>query len=230
MPDARAGGPWADRAKRFARSAALPFDARYFALIARAPAAACAALLTDEFRAAIDPGAAEAGYLRAIEPARGADPLHRALHADLALYLPGDLLPLADRVSMAHGLELRVPFLDHRLLEFAARIPAAHKIRRGETKHVLRRAVRDLVPAALLRRPKQGFSAPTQVWFRGPLREFVEDTLAPTPIRQGGVLRPGAVRALLDEHWRRRANHDDRIFALLTFVLWQRAYFGAAAA
>jgi asparagine synthase (glutamine-hydrolysing) len=155
---------------------------------------------------------------------QGADPLHRALHADLALYLPGDLLPLSDRVTMAHGLELRVPFLDHELLEFAARIPAEYKVRGAELKHVLRRAVADLVPPNLLRRPKMGFSAPTQVWFRGPLRDYVEDTLSHTAVAAGGVFRPAAVRELLDAHFARRENHDDRLFALLTFTVWQREY------
>ena len=127
---------------------------------------------------------------------------------------------------MAHSLEVRVPFLDHVLLEFAARIPPEYKLRRMERKHVLKRAVRDLLPASFFSRRKMGFSAPLAVWFREELRPFVEDTLSAGAIRDGRVFRYEAVRRLLDDHYARRANRDNQIWALITFTLWQQRYLG----
>jgi asparagine synthase (glutamine-hydrolysing) len=150
--------------------------------------------------------------------------LNRALYADLKLYLPGNLLTVADRISMAHSLEVRVPFLDHELLEFAARIPPGYKLRGMERKHVLKRAVADLLPESFFRRRKMGFSPPLTVWFRNELRSFVEDTLSESAIRRAGVFRFPAVRRLLDAHFARQGNYDNQIWALVTFMLWYREY------
>ena len=130
---------------------------------------------------------------------------------------------------MAHSLEVRVPYLDHRLLEFAARIPAQLKLRRMERKHLLKRAVRDLLPESFFHRRKMGFSAPLAVWFREELRDYVEDVLARPAIEAGGVFRYEAVRRILDDHFARRANYDNLIWALLVFALWQADYLRGAA-
>jgi asparagine synthase (glutamine-hydrolysing) len=127
-------------------------------------------------------------------------------------------------MSMAHSLEVRVPFLDHELLEFAARIPAQYKLRKMEKKFVLRRAVRDLLPESFFQRRKMGFSPPMTVWFRGDLRSYVEDTLSERAIRDAGVFQYKAVRRLLDDHFARRANYDNQIWALIVFVLWYADY------
>jgi asparagine synthase (glutamine-hydrolysing) len=226
LPDPRSGSPWAQRAKRFARAMELPFDERYFELVAQSARAEREALLSPEIRAQIDLDEPRSHFHAALAPVRAAHPLNRALFADLKLYLPGDLLALTDRISMAHSLEVRVPFLDHVLLEFAARIPPEYKLRRMERKHVLKRAVRDLLPASFFSRRKMGFSAPLAVWFREELRPFVEDTLSADAIRDGGVFRYEAVRRILDDHYARRANRDNQIWALITFTLWQQRYLG----
>ncbi len=142
-----------------------------------------------------------AHFQAAIAPARAADPLHRALFADLKLYLPGDLLTLTDRMSMAHSLEVRVPFLDHRLLEYAATIPPELKLRGMERKHILKRAVRDLLPPEILNRRKMGFSVPLTVWFRGELRRSSR-TCSPSPrfaTWASSTIRQ--VRRVLDDHF-----------------------------
>ena len=163
-----------------------------------------------------------------LDPVAGAHPLNQALYADLKLYLPGDLLTLSDRVSMAHSLELRVPYLDHRLLEFGATIPPELKLRGMERKHLLKRAVRDLLPESFFSRRKMGFSAPLAVWFRNELRDFVEGVLSRDAVERAGVLRYDAVRDVLDRHYARKANYDNVIWALVMFGLWHASYVEAA--
>jgi asparagine synthase (glutamine-hydrolysing) len=224
LPDSRRGSHLAGRLKRFARTLDLEFDERYLALITAFQLKERAELLAPDLQAAIELDAPAALYRRALQPAAAADPLHRALFADLKLYLPGDLLTLTDRMSMAHALEVRVPYLDHRLLEYAATIPPRLKLKGMERKHLLKRAVADLLPASVLDRGKMGFSVPLTVWFRSELRSFVEDVLSQGAVRDVGVFHYPAVRRLLDEHFALRANHDNQIWALLTFMLWHRAY------
>jgi asparagine synthase (glutamine-hydrolysing) len=96
-----------------------------------------------------------------------------------------------------------------------------------ERKHILRRAVRDLLPASFFDRRKMGFSPPMTVWFRGELRPFVEDTLSETAIRNAGVFQYAGVRRLLDDHFARRANYDNQIWALIVFMLWHRDYIAS---
>jgi asparagine synthase (glutamine-hydrolysing) len=224
IPDPKSGDPWGQRIKRFVQAMDLPFDERYYHLLAQTTRATREALLTPEFAEQIDLDEPRTHFQSVLDEVTGAHALNQALYADLKLYLPGDLLTLCDRVSMAHSLEVRVPYLDHRLLEFAARIPAALKLRRLERKHLLKRAVRDLLPESFFHRRKMGFSAPLAVWFREELRGYVEDVLARPAIEAGGVFRYDAVRRILDDHYARRANYDNLIWALLVFALWQADY------
>jgi asparagine synthase (glutamine-hydrolysing) len=230
LPDSRRGSHLAGRLKRFARTLDLDFDARYFAFLTAFQREERRALLHPDMAAAIDLDAPAALFRRTLAPAAAADPLHRALFADLKLYLPGDLLTLTDRMSMAHSLEVRVPFLDHRLLELAATIPASLKLRGMERKHILKRAVADLLPPEVRNRRKMGFSVPLTVWFRKELRAFVEDVLSPGAVRESGVFHYPEVRRLLDEHFTCRENHDNQIWGLITFMLWHREYLEAPAA
>jgi len=228
LPDPRSGHPFAQRAKRFMRAMDLPFDQRYFELLSQMSREARASLLTPEILEQIDLDDPYSHFQTCIDEVRDAAPLHRALFADLKLYLPGDLLTLTDRMSMAHSLEVRVPFLDHRLLEFAACIPPRHKLAGMQLKHVLRRAVADLLPPDFFRRRKMGFSAPLGLWFREDLRDFVEDTLSREAIARTGTFRYAAIRGILDDHYARRANYDNQIWALITFTLWHQDYIAGS--
>jgi asparagine synthase (glutamine-hydrolysing) len=227
LPDPRSGNQWAQRIKRFVRSAGEPFDDRYFEFLAQLTRDARAEILAPDLLAQIELDEPRDHHRALLAEVREADPLNRALYSDLKLYLPGDLLTLTDRMSMAHSLEVRVPFLDHELLEFAARIPPRYKLRRMERKYILRRAVRDLLPESFFQRRKMGFSPPMTVWFRGELRSFVEDTLSERAIRETGVFRYDAVRRLLDDHFARRANYDNQIWALIVFMLWHADYIAS---
>ena len=151
-------------------------------------------------------------------------PVDLGLFADLYLYLPDDLLTLCDRVSMAHSLEVRVPFLDHLLVEFVARIPAFFKVRGLQKKFIFRRAITDWLPKAHFKAPKQGFSVPMAAWLRGSLRPMLCDLVASQEWRTSGWLNYVAVQKLVDEHLAGRENHESRLWAVLCFKEWERQY------
>jgi asparagine synthase (glutamine-hydrolysing) len=153
----------------------------------------------------------------------------RAAFADIHSYLPDDLLVKVDVASMAHGLEARSPFLDHELMEFAATIPAREKLRRWQTKAVLKSAMADRLPRQLLHRRKMGFGVPIDRWLREELREMTCDTLLSDRAGARGLFRPAEIRLLLDDHMSgRRANHY-RIWALLFLELWFRMWIDPSA-
>ncbi|MBI1179238.1 MAG: amidotransferase 1, exosortase A system-associated [Alphaproteobacteria bacterium] len=163
------------------------------------------------------------------QAAAGADPLKQAQYADIKTWLPGDILVKVDRASMAHGLEVRAPFLDHRLLDWGLNLPAAVKIAGGEKKAVLKRAMEPFVPRDLLYRPKQGFSAPIGPWFRGPLRETVREALTGPLLARSGYVEPAAVTRLLDQHQSGLRDHSRSLWLLLMFQGFLRHDAGRAA-
>lgn len=153
-----------------------------------------------------------------------ADFRNRMLYADTHFYCPEDCLTKVDRMTMAWSLEARVPLLDHDLVEFMAAVPPHWKLRGLTSKHLLREAVRELLPTSLLRKRKQGFSVPVGPWLRGPLYGAACDLLLDARARQRGWLRPEAVRRLLEEHRTGRADHGHRLYALLGLEVWARQY------
>ena len=149
--------------------------------------------------------------------------LERMSHADLQTYLV-ELLMKQDQMSMAASVESRVPFLDHRFVEYAAALPGRFKLRGWRTKAVLREALRDVVPPEILNRKKMGFPVPLGRWLRGPfaalLREYV---LAPRAL-QRNLFDPAGVRGMVDEHLTGRSNHGDRLWLLINLEIWQRIF------
>ncbi len=150
--------------------------------------------------------------------------LNKFLWADQKYYLADDILYKCDRMSMAHSLEVRPPFLDHRIVEFAARLPEQFKIRGPVLKFILRELMRDKLPPAVLSRPKEGFDIPAHRWFRGPLRPMAEEVLSPENVRATGLFRAGVVERIKSDHFRRRANYGYQLWGLLTLFLWMRRW------
>jgi asparagine synthase (glutamine-hydrolysing) len=154
---------------------------------------------------------------------------HRMMYLDSVSYLPGDILVKVDRASMAVSLEARAPLLDHRVVEFAWRLPLAQKVRDGRGKWLLRQVLDRYVPKALVDRPKQGFGVPVNEWLRGPLRGWAEDLLDPALLRREGVLRPEPVRQRWREHLAGTHHHGFALWNILMFQAWHARWRGAAA-
>jgi asparagine synthase (glutamine-hydrolysing) len=166
----------------------------------------------------------DARYDRVIRGLAIENTLDLGLFADLHLYLPDDLLTLTDRISMAHSLEVRVPFLDHELVEFVARMPARFKVHRFRTKILFRRAIAPWVPKGHLARSKQGFSVPLAEWLRGSLRPMLSDLVASQNWRESPWLNQFTVRRLVDEHLTGKVSHEVRLWAIICFLEWERQY------
>jgi asparagine synthase (glutamine-hydrolysing) len=152
------------------------------------------------------------------------DPLARMLYVDTRFYLPSDMLVKVDRMSMAVSLEARVPFLDYRLVEFAASVPSHVKFKGRVRKYLLKKALLPYVDRELLYRKKAGFNVPKNVWLRGALRPMALDLLAESRLRRHGLLRLPVVQRLLRDHMEMRADNSFQIWSLLIFQLWHERF------
>ncbi len=157
-------------------------------------------------------------------PLEGAGIVDRYLRVDQNYYLPDDILYKTDRMSMAHSLEVRPPFLDPRIVDFAASLPPSLKIRGFRQKFILKELMRTKLPKAVLTRKKTGFDIPTHDWFRGPLRELLMDTLKPETIEDTGVFDAHAIHSLIRDHMERRTNIGYHLWGLLTLFLWMKRW------
>jgi asparagine synthase (glutamine-hydrolysing) len=212
----------------FLRGLGYSEAARNQALLGGLPVARQAALLAADMRealACVDP---YEDVEAALAGCASDDPAARIVHRYCKLYLAGQNLANADRASMAVGLELRAPFLDHRFVELVGRIPAALRLQGlGRLKRLLKRAVADRLPPEILARGKQGFGVPLGAWFRGPLAASLRAALAPSHIRSAGLFDPSAVERLINEHVAGRRDHARVLWSLLVFELWRREHLGS---
>jgi asparagine synthase (glutamine-hydrolysing) len=166
-------------------------------------------------------------YRHYFDDSKSQDPLSRMLYVDTRFYLPSDMLIKVDRMSMANSLEARVPFLDHRLVEFAARIPSEVKFKGRVRKHLLKKGLEPLLGREILHRKKAGFNVPKNVWLRGPLRAMAHDLLSADRLARHGLFQAQVVQRLLREHDDRRADHSFQLWSLLVFQLWYDQFIDA---
>lgn len=218
IPDSISPNSLSRRARRFLQAAALPPLERYLRWLSVFDQGQLGALVSDEFAATV-PIAGLAERIGLNGSFRG-DQVAAAQLLDLRLYLPDDLLVKVDIASMASSLEVRCPFLDRELVEFAVRLPTRLKLRGGRRKYLLKRAFDGLVPSANLHRRKQGFGVPLGRWFREDLRSFTEEVVLSPRALERGYFRPEALRDLVREHVTGRVDHMHRLWALLMLELW----------
>jgi asparagine synthase (glutamine-hydrolysing) len=158
-----------------------------------------------------------ARILRNMPPVPG---INRYLLFDQQYYLPDDILYKADRMSMAHSLEVRPPFLDHRIVEFAASLPENYKLRGSRLKFLLKELMKGKLPPAILRRKKVGFDIPAHDWFRGVLKPLLLDTLTERSVRETQIFRWEGVQAVIKRHMERRESFGYHLWGLLILFLW----------
>jgi len=149
--------------------------------------------------------------------------LDRLLYADIKTYLH-ELLMKQDQMSMATSIESRVPFLDHKLVEFTAKLPERLKLRGGTTKYVLRQAMKDVLPDAILNRPKMGFPVPIGTWFRGAYHSVVDEYVLSDRAQSRGIFNADYVRDIVRRH-QVGEDHSERLWSLVNFEIWQRRFF-----
>lgn len=152
------------------------------------------------------------------------DDLTRMLWVDLRLGLPADMLTKVDRMSMLHSLEVRVPFLDHELVEYAFSLPGHLKLNGKQTKWILKEAFKDLLPDSILYRRKHGFDVPVGEWFRGDLRDMIEDVCSEATTSRRGLFNPRQIRSLIMDHQDGKRDYNNHLWMLLSLELWQRRY------
>lgn len=214
------GTRWLGRWRRFVRSAALGRADRY-----RLWAGVFTGRHKTGLTAAVDGAPAERGLVEELfQRAEALDAVDAMLMVDTAFYLPTDLLVKTDIASMANSLEVRAPFLDYRLMEFAARLPSRMKLRGLTGKYLLKRAMEGIVPSEPLHRRKRGFAVPVSRWLRAELRGFLSEHLVPSHAARQGLLRQEMLKGLVDEHVEGRADHAQQLWTLLAFELWYRAF------
>ncbi len=210
-------------AQRFFSVAAAPMTARHTRWVGYFDSAAKSQLYSRAFLQQLH-GARDGWLGTLFQEVATLDPVDAAMAVDVRSYLPFDLLVKVDITSMANSLEARSPFLDHEVMEFAARLPVHLKMRGGQLKSLLKRTFADLLPPANVQRRKMGFGVPLDAWLRGELRELVSDTLLSTRALQRGYFQPAALTRLLREHWQGTADHSFKLWNLLMLELWQREF------
>lgn len=223
LPEGSRSRDWPGRLKRFFRDGHRPLAEQYVRWITFLPPEWGPAALTPELLDQVDPAALTQEYAERFHAWPSADPSDRAMGLDLQTYLPDDLLRMGDRLSMAHSLELRVPFCDPALHAFAMALPAPVRFTGWRLKGFMREALRRVLPRPILARAKFGFQVPLARWLREDLRELAYDLLSDEAVRRRGYVRPEYVHWLLSEHESGTRNLSDSIYALLVLELWHRA-------
>jgi asparagine synthase (glutamine-hydrolysing) len=219
-----------NKVKRFVEGGALPCELQHTRWMQFVREVDKIVLYRPELQAELDGRPTEAFLVAHFRRMAGADPLAQQQYVDIKTYLVDDILCKVDRMTMAASLEARVPLLDHRVVEFALRLPRKLKMGHGQTKVLLRRAMEGRLPSAVLEKPKQGFSIPMKHWLRGPLRPMMGELLSTSRVRQRGYFEPETITNWMEEHVQGRANHSHRLWALMVFELWHRKVLDAACA
>jgi asparagine synthase (glutamine-hydrolysing) len=211
-------------AKAFLLADTLGFEERYRRFMEVFTAADRDALLR------ASPAAFDDCIARAFSGSAATDPLRRLMDVDLMTQMPEDLLMLTDKMTMATSLECRVPLLDQRLTEFAARMPGEMKVRGGTLKGVMKRSLRGVLPDSIINRGKRGFGAPIGAWFKSELVRLVRDVLSKETVARRGLLDPRFVQRIVREHDAGREDRTDHLLALINLEIWCRLYFDGRSA
>jgi asparagine synthase (glutamine-hydrolysing) len=229
LPDSALGGNRMNHAKRFVRSAVEDEARRYCGFVRKIGSRYGDRLFASNGHAYNTArAAAEERFLANYRDAKAEDPLDRVFYCDVKTYLADDILALTDRLSMCHSLEVRVPFLDHELFEFSATIPSELKLKWLRKKYLLKKALRDMLPEAVLTHRKQGFVGPMPQWLRGELKGYVREVLSRRKLARHDIFDADTVEQILNDHFEGRETNDTLIWSLVVFQTWYDLYIDNA--
>jgi asparagine synthase (glutamine-hydrolysing) len=220
LPEPSRSGGRMDHVKRFSAAALQSPAERYLSFVSTLGALDRQRLYTPEIVRKIDFDATQRIVTAPFEGCDALDDVSKSLYVDMKTYLPDDILALSDRISMWHSLELRVPFVDHPLVELSGRIPIRYKIDWRDTKKLLRRIAANYVPRKIRNHKKQGFESPMAVWLRTELVDYVRDILDPKRLAKKGIINSSYVASKIDEHLNQRRRNNKLLFSLIMFQEW----------
>ena len=227
FPEMPGGHYTVNHMKRFIRSGSLPADQAYFNYISILSTDLRGNLFSNPDRFNNHYESCKdlvLNYFNSPNVEDDRDSLNRVLYCDIKTYLPEDILAVTDRMSMCHSLEVRVPFLDHRLMEFCATIPPEMKMKWFQKKYLLKKAVKNILPAEVINHRKQGFVGPMAQWLKEDLKSYTLETLSEGNLNRHNLLNHKTIKRILDEHFSGREIHDTLIWSLLTFQKWYDQY------
>ena len=216
-----------NRAKRFIEGMQLPDHLQHVRWMIFLQSAEKQMLYDPEFQRSLNDYDSFGFIKEAFRNSGSTTPLDQQEYVDIKTYLVDDILVKVDRMSMAASLETRVPFLDHRFVEFAATIPAHYRLRGKRTKSILKDTMRPLLPDMILKRGKEGFSIPIKTWMKNELRPLMTDVLSERNVKEKGFFSPTVVQKLVREHLTNRENHSHRLWGLMMFHMWYDLYMKA---
>ena len=213
-----------NRAKRFVEGMQLPPDLEHTRWMIFLQEAEKSKLYSDDLQDVLN-GSDSFEFIRSyFNRVNTTDPLNRQLYVDIKSYLVDDILVKVDRMSMATSLETRVPFLDHRFVEFTATIPSRLKLQGKSTKYLLKKAMQGILPPEILNRGKEGFSIPIKNWLKTDLKSLMLEVLEPQKIKREGFFNANYVEQLKKEHLSGKKNHSHRLWSMMVFGIWQNLY------
>ncbi len=225
VPDGFSFGFRTNHLKRFVRSSSASNARQYLGFITK---------MNKNYRESFFSGerkrcagafhSAEERFTTMFNHAKAEDPLNKVFYSDIKTYLPEDILACTDRMSMHHSLEVRAPFVDHKLLEYCATIPPEMKMKWFRKKYLLKKGVKHLIPKPVLNHRKQGFVGPMAQWLQTDLKELTLQTLSGNNLRKHNIFNPGTVQTIMDDHYGGREDNDTLIWSLLVFQTWFDLY------
>jgi asparagine synthase (glutamine-hydrolysing) len=224
VPERADGHYTINHLKRFVRAASLPGKQRYWSFISTVDSLKNSQIFVEKHE--FDEGFRNCRQMLFdyYDSDNAKDPLDKVFYCDLKTYLPEDVLACTDRMSMMHSLEVRVPFVDHKLVEFSATIPNSMKIKMMEKKFILKKIAKNYLPKSIFNHRKQGFSSPMTQWIRNDLRDYINDTLVCRSVRDEGIFNVDYIKTIITQHNERQDTHDKLIWALIVFQSWYNMY------
>lgn len=220
LPESKNGGDKIDHAKRFSAAVLRSPAQRYLGFVSTIPGSERRKLFSAEIRGQVDFDATDRIITDPFERCGAPDDVSRALYTDVKTYLPEDILALSDRLSMWHSLEVRVPLVDHKLVELSARLPTRYKLDFQQKKVLLKQIAHRYLPTEILRHRKQGFESPMAAWLRGDLANYAREMLGPDRLGKSNLFDNGYVSARLDDHMSGRRRNNKLLFSLIMFQEW----------